>query len=132
MPDFFEVDAIVKSYDSAIVKRIFAYVRPYRGLLVAATLSLALATLGSLVLPVLVQRTVDEALMVSWVAVDASRSSDPRLADMSGGKTGPILAGRLFVRESQVARLSLAHTRDLVAEGILDQGPYYLTRVSAT
>ena len=46
MPDFFDIDEIVKSYDGTIVKRIFSYVKPYGGLLAVATLTLALSTAG--------------------------------------------------------------------------------------
>jgi len=127
MPEFFETDEIVKSYDGTIVRRIFAYVKPYRLLLVASALTLALSTAGELVLPILVQKTVDEALVVSWAALDSTVVSDQRLRGLDIPDDAPLADGRLFIREGTVASLSLRDKQSLEADGILDPGPYYLT-----
>ena len=66
MADFFDSDVITKEYDPRIMGRILSYVRPYRRLGVYAVAALFLATAGELALPVLIKRTVDEALMPSW------------------------------------------------------------------
>ncbi|MBU0926123.1 MAG: ABC transporter ATP-binding protein/permease [Spirochaetes bacterium] len=126
MPDFFDADDIVKSYDGTIVRRIFSYVKPYRRLLAVATLTLALSTAGELVLPVLVQRTVDDALVVSWASVAADSLADPRLAGLDIPGDAPRAGGRAFVRESGLASLTQPDKRSLEADGILDPGPYYL------
>lgn len=131
MPDFFETDEIVKSYDGAIVGRIFSYVKPYRGLLVAATLSLVLSTVGELVLPVFVKKAVDEALVVSWVSLDARAIDDARLGDPELLDGAPRVAGRLYLTEGKAATLPLALRKSLQAEGLLDSGPFYLTPVEA-
>ncbi len=127
MPDFFEVDEIVKSYDGAIVGRIFAYVKPYRALLITAAITLAMSTVGELVLPVLVKKTVDEALVVSWVAIDEGAAGDSRLRGLKIREDAPRAAGKLFLRESAAAALSIKDRTSLEAEGLLDPGPYYLT-----
>jgi ATP-binding cassette subfamily B protein len=62
--DYFEIDdEIVKGYDGQIIKRIFSYVKPYRHLLVLVVLALVLSTLGDLVLPVIMQRVIDDAIL---------------------------------------------------------------------
>jgi ATP-binding cassette subfamily B protein len=129
MADYFESDEIVKSYDGTIVRRIFSYVRPYEALLAAAALTLALSTAGELVLPVLVQKTVDEALIVSWASVDASAAQDTRLMGLDILEGAPTILGRVFVREERLASLDKDDKLSLEADGILDRGPYYLTRV---
>ena len=129
MADFFESDEIVKSYDGTIVRRIFAYVRPYGKLLAAAALTLALSTAGELVLPVLVQKTVDEALVVSWASVDPLALRDPRLDGLDVPEDAPAIGGRVYVRDNALASLAKDDKRDMEAEGVLDPGPYYLTRV---
>jgi len=127
MSDFFESDEIVKSYDGTIVRRIFAYVRPYGTLLAAAALTLALSTAGELVLPVLVQKTVDEALIVSWASVDRLSLGDARLDGLDVPEDAPEIGGRVFIRDNVIASLSKDDKRNLEAEGVLDPGPYYLT-----
>ncbi len=129
MPDFFEVDDIVKSYDGTIVARIFAYVRPYKALLAMAVLTLGLSTAGELVLPVLVQKTVDEALVVSWAAIETSALDDPRLRGFDWTDQDPVIGSRLYLRGSRIAALSRADERGLLEDGLLDKGPYYLVRV---
>lgn len=134
MADFFEADEVVKSYDSTIMGRIFSYVRPYRLLLAMATLSLALSTIGELVLPVIIQKTVDEALVVSWVAVDRAVLGDARFAGVrlpAGGPARlPMIGDRVFLREGLLSALSTSHKQSLKADGLLDEGPYYVTPVS--
>ncbi len=129
MSDFFENDDITKSYDSTIVARIFAYVRPYKALLAMAVLTLGLSTAGELVLPVLVQKTVDEALVVSWVAIETAALDDQRFSGVEWTDKDPVIAGRLYLRGSKIAVLSRLDEIELVAEGKLDQGPYYLARI---
>ncbi|OHD27180.1 MAG: hypothetical protein A2Y38_17555 [Spirochaetes bacterium GWB1_59_5] len=126
MPDFFEADEIVKSYDGTIVKRIFSYVKPYKALLILSALTLALSTVGELVLPILVQRTVDEALIVSWASIDPAAVTDPRLRGLDIADTATRVAGRLFIRESKITSLALRDKTSLEADGLLDVGPYYL------
>jgi len=127
MPDFFETDEIVKSYDGTIVKRIFSYVKPYKALLALSALTLALSTVGELVLPVLVQRTVDEALVVSWASMDPAAVTDPRLRGLDIDDTAPRVEGRLFIREGSITSLALRDKTSLEADGLLDADPYYLT-----
>lgn len=133
MPEFFETDDIVKSFDGAIVRRIFAYVKPYKGLLAAATLTLALSTIGELVTPVLVQRSVDEALVVSWASLSAESvsgsegaGSDPRLSGLEVPDDAPRAGGRLYLRSGELASLARADREALERDGSLDPGPYYL------
>ena len=58
MPEFFEADDVVKDFDSAIVARIFRYVKPYKALLIWSVLALVFSTLGELLLPVLDRKSV--------------------------------------------------------------------------
>lgn len=127
MADFFETDEITKSYDGAIVRRIFGYVRPYRKLLFFATLALILSTAGELLLPVIVKGTVDDALVLNWAALDESAEARARALGLEPDARAPRAAGRLYLRPAELAGLRAAERAALVAEGLLDEGPYYLT-----
>ncbi|GAB1457542.1 MAG: ABC transporter ATP-binding protein [Spirochaetia bacterium] len=131
MPDFFDADEIVKSYDGAIVRRIFRYVKPYTSLLAIATLTLVLSTAGELLLPVLVQKTVDDALIVSWSSIDPASANDPRLAGITIPHDAPLSSGRIFIREGKITSLAVKDKNSLQEDGLLDPGPYYLTRVES-
>lgn len=127
MADFFESDEITKSYDGAIVRRIFGYVRPYRKLLSFATLALILSTAGELLLPVIVKGTVDDALVLNWAALDEAAEARARKLGLEIDAAAPRAAGRLYLRPAELAGLRAAERAALVAEGLLDEGPYYLT-----
>jgi ATP-binding cassette subfamily B protein len=127
MPDFFEADDVVKDFDSTIVARIFRYVRPYKSLLVWAVLSLVLSTLGEILLPVLVQRTIDDSLVVSWSAMNPGSSADPRLTGILKHQDVRQAGGSLFVRRVKLSSLNPADREALESEGRIDPGPFYLT-----
>jgi len=129
MADFFDTDAsVTKNFDSGIVGRILSYLRPYIGLVVVSVLALAIGTMGELYVPVLVKDTVDDALMVSYVAVDA------RLAAGSGmalRADDPVVGGRTILPASRLSGLARDRRRTLEASGALGPEPLYLVRLSA-
>jgi ATP-binding cassette, subfamily B, multidrug efflux pump len=127
MPDFFDNDEIVKSYDGAIVRRIFRYVSPYKALLAVAAIALVLTTLGELFLPVIIKDTVDDALVLSFVSLDEAAIAQAAAFGLELDEEAPRAAGRVFLRPSSLASLTAAGKRGLVEAGSLDLGPYYLT-----
>ena len=127
MPDFFEVDDVVKDYDSAIVARIFRYVRPYKALLVWSVLALILSTLGELLLPVLVQRTIDDSLVVSWSALAPQAIEDPSLKTLIKNQEIRQAGSLLFIRRTGLSALTDQARKSLEVAALLDTGPYYLT-----
>lgn len=129
MADFFETDEVTKGYDSRIAGRIIRYLKPYRLLAAAALLALAVGTAGELYLPVLVRRTVDEALMVSWFAVDARAAGLSEGKALAIGPSDPVVAGRVYLKASRLGAVSGAERRSLEASGLLDPEPRYLVRL---
>ena len=61
---YFDTDDVTKEYDSRLTRRILSYVKPYKHLVVFTIIALVISTLGELFLPVLLQRIIDEGLMV--------------------------------------------------------------------
>lgn len=127
MPEFFETDDVVKDFDSTIVARIFRYVKPYKALLVWSVLALVLSTLGELLLPVLVQRTVDDSLVVSWSALKREAASDSRLNSLLKHQDVLEVGDTFFVRRVGLSSLSSEVRDALETEGLVDLGPFYLT-----
>jgi len=56
-------DEVMKSFDSALAKRIFGYVKPYKALFIAAAAALAAATAAELLLPVVVRGAIDGPIL---------------------------------------------------------------------
>jgi len=61
---YFDTDDITKEYDSRLVRRILGFLKPYKSLVVITLAALVVSTLGELVIPVLLQRIIDDAIMV--------------------------------------------------------------------
>ncbi len=124
MADFFDIDeSITKGYDSGIVGRIFAYLRPYAGIAVATILTLAISTAGELYIPVLVKDTVDGALVVSYamVAPGLMAGSEPVALPAD-----PILGGRSIVPSSRLKAIPGSQRREYLASGAIGQASLYL------
>jgi len=60
---YFDTDDITKEYDGKIVRRILAYLKPYKSLVILTIAALVLSTLGELYIPVLQQKIIDKALL---------------------------------------------------------------------
>ena len=65
---YFETDDITKEYDSRIVRRILSFLKPYKRLVFITLFALAVSTLAELFIPVLLQRIIDDGIMVKNVS----------------------------------------------------------------
>jgi ATP-binding cassette subfamily B protein len=132
---YFEADDVVKGYDGAIVRRIFGYIKPYRSLLALTVIALAISTLGELLVPVLQQRVLDEAILVRFLAFSREAAQRERngldgesrtaldrfLADRRARQIGDYV----FIPQDQHTVMSGSLDRILRAGGILlDEGWY--------
>ncbi|MDR2901050.1 MAG: ABC transporter ATP-binding protein/permease [Treponema sp.] len=71
MSDYFEVEeASTKGFDKHIVRRILSYIKPYRLLTFLTITALAVSTVGELLLPVLLQRVIDNAILAQFLVID--------------------------------------------------------------
>jgi ATP-binding cassette subfamily B multidrug efflux pump len=125
MAEFFEADESVKELDITIIKRIFSYVRPYKILLILATLALVITTVGELFIPILVQHTVDDALVVSYSALD--RSAKEKLNSALPWDEAIELGDIFYVKKSFVSKIDNQMRKSLIEEKLLETGPFYLT-----
>ena len=143
MSDYFDREEIVKDYDSVIFKRILAYIKPYRRLALVTFIALAVSTAGELLLPVLEQRLVDDAIVARYIALDTagaawqsiSERSSAALADIprAGGlfRTKPIkINDTLFVPQNQKLRISGGIEKELREKNILDIDQWYVFRLN--
>jgi ATP-binding cassette subfamily B protein len=71
MSDYFDNDDVVKEYDSVIFKRILQYIKPYKLLLVFTILALIISTVGELLVPVLEQQLIDNAILVKYHTINS-------------------------------------------------------------
>jgi ATP-binding cassette subfamily B protein len=135
MADYFETDEVVKGYDRVIMRRILSYLKPYRSLAVFMLLALAVSTGGELLVPVIEQRVIDNAIMSRFLTIRTDvlerkrRGLDPAILKdlerlMSMDRV-LYLEHYGFIPQDQGARLSRDAEEALKAEGILTEEAWY-------
>ncbi len=63
-------DTIIKSYDSAIMKRLLTFTKPYKFQVIIAVIALFFATAAELMMPVIMQKTIDGKILVTYSRVE--------------------------------------------------------------
>ncbi|MDR0760307.1 MAG: ABC transporter ATP-binding protein/permease [Treponema sp.] len=145
MSEYFETEDVVKGYDSRIVKRILSYIKPYKLLLAVMLVTLALSTVGELLVPVIQQRVIDGAILSRTLALkipepvsgagagEAAGSTDAMLSAETQAalkrllalKRGLFTGGIFFVSQGPDTRLSGKTERELLEGGILSREGWY-------
>ncbi|MDR1909526.1 MAG: ABC transporter ATP-binding protein/permease [Spirochaetaceae bacterium] len=139
MSDYFETDEVVKGYDRVIFRRILSYVKPYRALALLMLLALAVSTLGELLIPVMEQKVIDEAILARFLALrpggpgesggaDGAGLSPPAaaaLASLSGGGRALAIGAWVFVPQDRDSRIPGRVEEELREGGFLDGEPWY-------
>ncbi len=130
----------MRSYDPVIMRRLLGFARPYKFAIVLALLALAVSTAGELVLPVMLQRAVDEHLLATHKRFDLKRSAELGRQEVDDRYTPGALESLLdaneipyrrlenaiYVLESNAQRLSAAEQSRLREYGILDEHAYHV------
>lgn len=124
MSDYFESEEATKGYDSGVVRRILAYLRPYRAMAAAAALALLLSTLGELAMPLLSQRIIDRAIMPAWRRVRVSDESPALSAKLK--RPACSIGGFDYYPASAFKALSGIEEKALAASGGLDKDAWYV------
>ena len=123
MAEFFDTDPVTKGYDSQIARRIMSYLKPYKLYAFIALFALALSTVGELLTPTIIRRTVDNVLVREWYGVDPSIvNSLPRAND----STEVAIGVRIYVRTSRLAGITEKERKQLIAQGLVDEEPSYV------
>jgi ATP-binding cassette subfamily B protein len=65
---YFDTDDVTKEYDSRIMRRILLYIKPYKRYAIITLAALVFSTLGELVTPVILQRVIDNGILVKNIS----------------------------------------------------------------
>jgi len=136
MSDYFETEAVVKEYDSRLVKRILSYLKPYKIPALIALFALAISTIGELSLPVLIQKIIDTSIVAQYVAIDESilEAKDSQLLLHEKAIIKSLLAvsgnikinSKIFVVKSNNTELTPSIEKRLRELSIIDPNPWYV------
>jgi ATP-binding cassette subfamily B multidrug efflux pump len=128
MSGYFESEEILKSYDSALMRRMLRYLTPYLGVFLLSIAALLLGTAGELAMPIIVQRTIDANILPYHRALALEGSSPALLAKL--GKLAPELAieGVQYLPAAALGALSARERQDLRASGALKEANFLVIR----
>ncbi|HKK47760.1 MAG TPA: ABC transporter ATP-binding protein [Alkalispirochaeta sp.] len=108
-------EKVISGYDPRLVRRIAAYGRPYGKLIATAMFFLIIATIGEVLVPVMIQRTVDHEILDYWVSVQEAEVA--RFGDVD---TSVAVDDRIFLREEILDRIPRSEREQLAEENRLD------------
>jgi ATP-binding cassette subfamily B protein len=118
-------EKVISGYDPAIMRRLFGYTKPYWVLVVGALVSLAVATAGDLLLPVVIQRAVDRHLVARYTRIPQEFVEREELRGVDVSRA-VVLEGATYVQDEELVALSGVVRSRLEQEGIIEERGYYL------
>ncbi|MCK5200767.1 MAG: ABC transporter ATP-binding protein, partial [Spirochaetales bacterium] len=89
-------EEIIKSYDPAIMKRLLGFTKPYRIQVVIAVAALFFATAAELMMPVIMQKTIDEKILVTYSRIENTEVNQEILDSIDRNKTVIELPGYVY------------------------------------
>lgn len=108
-------EEIIKSYDSAIMKRLLTFTKPYKFMVIIAVLALFFVTAAELMMPVVMQKTIDEKILVTYSRVKNIKANDEILEDIDKKKTVIELSDYVYFMDK-----SLGFSADYYVTGLTD------------
>lgn len=129
MADYFETDDITRDYDSAIMRRILSYLKPYKVIVAFALVALVVSTIGELLSPIIIRQSIDNVLMKSWYALDVSVNETDIEKEIGINSQDVVIENRVYVRTSRLGPLSVAQKNELADKGLFDGVEYYVFRI---
>lgn len=123
MIDHFQDERVLSGYNHGIILRLLRYALPYWRWLAVATACLLLATVGEMLIPVIIQRTIDRDVLDYWVRLDTEAARDLGLMDEAR-----VLEDRAFsyVREYRLDRFPRSIRNELRLRGALEEEHYLI------
>ncbi len=129
MSDYFEPEEVLRSYDSALMRRMLGFLRPYLAVfLVSVAVTLA-ATAGELLMPVFTQRSVDNYILPRYSALRVDQT-DPEVLKRLEPLDPRLRVGDLaLLSDKKLANLTVAQKRRLRAGGDLLEQNFLVVRL---
>ncbi len=121
MIEHFHEDELLAGYNPRVIRRLRRYTAPFRKYLLAAALCLLVATTGEMLIPVIIQRTIDHVVLDHWIAAspEVLETIEPR-GDLH--RVGELV----YFREHELDRYSRALREDLRERELVRPGQYLL------
>ncbi len=124
-----EIDQVVKGYDPVIMRRLLGFLKPHARTVALAVAGLLLATLAELLLPVVLQKTIDRYIIVEYCRLSASALGEPGVRPLKITPADPTIGGYVYLLASRLSLLTGVEKASLERDGTIDDTPRYVFRL---
>ncbi|QEN09864.1 ABC transporter ATP-binding protein [Oceanispirochaeta crateris] len=113
-----------KEIDSRIIKKLMRFTKKYRHWFIMAMAALILSTVAELMLPIILQQSIDKNIIARWTWLDSSiENSEELIRNHDVFKSED---GRYFILESELKSLSSSQRTQFQEEGMLALESWYV------
>ncbi len=131
MADHLGTEDILRGYSPALMRRLLTYLKPHLGFFLLSIGALLLATAGELVLPILIQQSVDRYILPYYRAIRLDRVPPEILRKIGGPQADRTVDGLYFFSGSKLSGLTAAEKDGLRRTGALPEEEYLLVGIGS-
>lgn len=118
-----EAEKEFTGYNPQVLRRLFGYAKPYWVLVVVALIALAVGTAGDLMLPIVIQRAVDDQLINRYTRVSAEELEALESVDL---ERSVVFEDAIYIPDDELVVLSGADRARLIESGVIDEVGYHV------
>ncbi len=126
MSEYFEQEDILKSYDANLMRRLLQYLKPYLLVFILSILALALATVGELLVPIILQRTTDRHILPYYRGLRLDSLAPQARERLEPLEEKNLAEGIYFLPASELVNLSASEKREMRKRGALFEDNFFI------
>ncbi|MFW6329542.1 MAG: ABC transporter ATP-binding protein [Alkalispirochaetaceae bacterium] len=121
-------EAVITEVNPRVVRRLLTYLRPFKVATATAVIGLLFATVGEMLIPVVVQRSVDNYLLQRYVRVEQEAAS--RIPGVDDAGESVAIGSSRYIPDQLLDLLTEEEKARLDDEGLLDTTRYYVAPIT--
>ncbi|HUX12430.1 MAG TPA: ABC transporter ATP-binding protein [Spirochaetia bacterium] len=127
-----EQEKIISGYDPALVGRLFRYLKPYRMVATLGVIALAVATVAELLLPVILQHTIDHYLVNTYSRVSADKTNLPELRGARITESDVKIGAFYYIPDFRLKTVTGVQKDKLIRQGVVEKNSFYVFPVDSS
>ncbi len=121
-----EEEKVISGFNPALLRRLLQFVAPHKWKAIIAVAALLVATAGELSIPIVIQRTVDEYLVRSYVRISETGAESADLDSLRLDDADIRIDGHIYVNTSRLVDVTGLERERLTDAGILSEEQFFV------